>query len=163
MHGNRNYLVPIDTADGSSPAEGPRGVYTLIATHTYRFIAPSMDTAFAGIHLTGVDAALVITSATVQSCSHAGPVANGPTTGDVPDTSVIDGEWINERPPSGYVGCDGTGWSVGSGATAWVVAAVGSGRGGAHWHIAETGAYRIGLLLVVGATGGKARVSGTGK
>lgn len=164
MHGNRRYLVPIDTSDGTSPVEAPRGTYSLTASHTYAYIAPSADTPFASIHLTGVDAALVITSATVQDCSHGGPTpAGGPTSGDVPDTSTTAGEWVNERPTNGYVAADGTGWSVGTGATACVVAAAGSGLGGALWHVAETGAPRVRLLVVVGATGGKARVSGSGK
>lgn len=164
MHGNRRYLVPIDTSDGTSPSEGPRGAYTLTASHTYRFIAPSMDTPFGSIHLTGMDAALVITSATVQDCDHGGPTSDGgPTSGDVSDTSTTDGEWMNVRPPTGYVECDGTGWSVGTGATACVVAAAGSGKGGALWHTAETGAHRTGLIVVVGGTGGRVRVSGAGK
>ncbi len=163
MHGNRRYLVPIDTADGSSPSEGPRGAYTLTTGHTYVYIAPSMDTPFASIHLTGIDAALAFTSATVQDCSHGGPnSAGGPTSGDVPDTSTTVGEWVNERPTNGYVGVDGTGWSVGTGATACVVASTGSGLGGALWHIAETGAPRTRLLVVCTGTG-KARVSAAGK
>lgn len=168
MHGSRKYLVPIDTADGSSPAEdGGHGIYTLTAGHTYRYILPSLDTPFASVQLTGIDDALIITSATVQDCNHAGSSTGPRTAGDVPDTSLVVGEWINERPTNGYVAVDGTGWSVGSGATACVVAATGSGAGGAHggalWHIAETGAARVSLLVVVGAAGGKARVSGAGK
>lgn len=168
MHGNRRYLVPIDTADGTSPAEsGGHGIYALTAGHTYRYLLPSLDTPFQSIHFTGIDAALIITSATVQDCNHAGSVNGGPTAGDVTDISTTAGEWINERPTNGYVAVDGTGWSVGSGATACVVAATGSGAGGtvggALWHIGETGAARTCLLVVVGATGGKARVSGAGK
>lgn len=165
MHGNRRYLTPIDTADGTTPAgEAPHGVYTLVASHTYRYLLPSSDTPFASVHLTGIDAALIITSATVQDCNHAGRTKQeDPTSGDVSDISTTDGDWINERPPNGYVAADGTGWSVGTGATACVVAAAGGNVGGALWHIAETGAARICLLVVVGATGGKARVSAAGK
>lgn len=155
MHGNRRYLVPIDTADGTSPAEAPHGEYTLVASHTYVYLLPSLDTAFTSFDLSGEDAALVITSATVQDTDHAAV--------DVADTDTQVGRWKNERPTNGYVAVDGTGWSVGSGATACVVAATGSGVGGAFWHIAETGAARTRLLVVVGATGGKARVSGAGK
>lgn len=163
MHGNRRYLVPIDTADGSSPAEGPRGMYTLTTGHTYAFINPTLDTQFASFHLTGYDAALAFTSATVQDCNHQGPGSNGgPTSGDVPDTSTNVGEWMNMRPPNGYVECDGTGWSVGTGATADVVASTGSGLGGAMWHVGETGSARARMLLVCTGTG-RVRVSGCGK
>lgn len=163
MHGSRKYLPPIDTADGSTPAEdGGHGIYTLVAGHTYRYILPSLDTPFASVQLTGIDAALVVTSATVQDCNHAGSTTSR-TGGDVPDTSLVVGEWINERPTNGYVAVDGTNWSVGSGATACVVSSTGTNVGGALWHIAETGAARVSLLVVVGATGGKARVSAAGK
>jgi hypothetical protein len=165
MHGSRRYLVPIDTADGTTPgAEAPHGVYTLVASHTYRYLLPALDTPFTSVQLTGLDAGLVITSATIQDTNHAGRTNQAdPTSGDVPDTSLVVGDWINERPTNGYVAADGTGWSVGSGATACVVAAAGSGVGGALWHVAETGASRVSLLVVVGATGGRARVSGAGK
>lgn len=163
MHGNRAYLVPIDTADGTSPAETGHGIYTLTTGHTYAYILPSRDTAFQSIDLTGYDAALAFTSATIQDTNHAGPTAGGgPTSGDVADTSTTTGEWKNERPTNGYVAADGTGWSVGSGATACVVASTGSGVGGAFWHIAETGAFRTRLLIVCTGTG-RARVSGAGK
>lgn len=155
MHGNRRYLVPIDTADGSSPAEAPAGEYTLTASHTYVYILPSQDTPFTSIDLSVDDAAFVLTSATVQDTNHAAL--------HVTDIDVTVGHWKNERPTSGYVAADGTGWSAGSGATACVVASTGSGVGGALWHIAETGAARTRLLLVVGAAGGRARVSAAGK
>lgn len=164
MHAARRYLVPIDTADGSSPAEVFHGKYTLTASHTYAYVMQTPDAAFTSFHITGYDSALVITSATIQDCDHNGPTADGgPTSGDVPDTSTTVGEWMNVRPTTGYVECDGTGWSVGTGATADVVAAAGSGVGGAMWHFAETGSARARLLVVVGATGGIARVSAARK
>jgi hypothetical protein len=165
MHGSRRYLVPIDTADGTSPAEaGGHGIYTLTASHTYVYLDPTLDTPFTSFDLTGYDAGLVITSATIQDTNHPGSVtAGGPNGGDVPDTSVTVGEWKNERPTNGYVAADGAGWSVGSGATACVVAASGAGVGGALWHVAETGAARTRLNVVVGGTGGKVRVSAAGK
>jgi hypothetical protein len=163
MHGSRRYLVPIDTADNSSPAEAPHGEYTLTTGHTYVYILPTQDTAFTSIHLTGYDAALAFTSATIQDTNHAGPTAGGgPGSGDVSDTSTTVGEWMNMRPPNGYVECDGTGWTVGTGATADVVTSTGAGLGGALWHIAETGSARARLIVVCTGTG-KARVSGAGK
>lgn len=164
MHGNRRYLVPIDTADGTSPAETGHGRYPLTASHTYVYVDPTQDTPFTSIDLTGYTAGLVITSATIQDTNHAGPTSGGgPTSGDVADTSTTVGEWKNERPPTGYVAADGTGWSVGTGATACVVAASGAGVGGAIWHVAETGAARTRLIVVVGGTGGDVRVSAAGK
>lgn len=159
MNGRSRYLVPIDTADGTSPAEAPHGEYTLVATHTYVYLNPSLDTWVESFDLQGIDAALIITSATVQDTNR--PIQ------DLTDISTTVGGWKNERPTNGYVAADGTGWSVGSGATACVVAATGSGAGGtvggALWHVAETGAARTRLIIVVGATGGKACVSAAGK
>lgn len=163
MNGSRRYLVPIDTADGSSPAEVGHGIYTLTASHNYVYIDPSLDTWVTSFDITGYDATLVITSATVQDTDHAGSQTGGPTAGDVSDTSTTVGEWKNERPTNGYVAADGTGWSVGTGATACVVAASGGGLGGAFWHVAETGAARTRLFVAVGGTGGRARVSAAGK
>lgn len=163
MHGNRAYLPPIDTADGSTPAEIGHGIFTLTTGHSYVYILPTKDTPFTSIDITGYDAALAFTSATIQDTNHAGPTAGGgPTSGDVPDTSTTVGEWKNERPTNGYVAADGTGWSVGTGATACVVASTGAGVGGALWHIAETGAARTRLLVVCTGTG-RARVSAAGK
>ena len=162
MHGNRRYLIPIDTADGTSPTEVQHGRYTLTANHTYVYILPSHDTPFTSIDLTCYSATMVITSATIQDTNHSGTATAG-TSPDVSDTSVVVGEWKNERPTNGYVAADGTGWSVGTGATACVVAASGAGVGGALWHIAETGAFRTRLIVVVGGTGGDLRVSGAGK
>lgn len=151
MHGNSRYLTPIDLTNGLVMSEAPHGEYTLIASTTYAYILPSKDTAFTSIDITGYTSAAVITSATIQDTNHKDI--------DVPDTSVIVGEWKNEKPTQGYVACDGTGWSV----TTCVVAAAGSGVGGALWHVAETGASRTRLLVVVGATGGLFRVSAAGK
>lgn len=152
----RRYIVPLDTATGLliSP-EVPHGEYTLVAGATYAFCVQSSEAPFVSFDLTGYDAALVVTSATIQDTNH--PVQ------DVSDVSVIVGEWKNERPTNGYVAADGTGWSVGTGATACVVAAAGSGVGGAMWQVAETGAFRTRLLVVVGGTGGRVRVSACGK
>src|SRR4051812_16915001 len=155
MHGNRRYLVPIDTADGTSPAELRHGEYTLTALHTYVFLNPSLDTWVASFDLTGYDATLVITSATVQDTNHAGSqTAAGATGGDVPDTSVVPGEWKNERPTNGYVAVDGVGWTVGTGATACVVASSGGGGGGGPWDLPLARAARGPAALGGGAARG---------
>lgn len=161
MHGRRQYLVPIDTADGSSPVETPHGRYTLTTGHTYVYIAPTLDTWVSSFDLTSYTAALAFTSATIQDTNHPGSQTLA-TAGDVPDTSTTVGEWKNERPTNGYVAADGTGWSVGTGATACVVVSTGAGVGGALWHVAETGAARTRLIVVCTGTG-DARVSAAGK
>lgn len=151
----RRYIPPVDVADGTTPSlEAPHGVYTLTTGHTYVYILPTDDSVFASIDLTGIDAALAFTSATIQDTNHA--------ILDLTDISTTVGGWKNERPTSGYVAADGTGWSVGTGATSCVVAATGAGVGGALWHIAETGVHRTRLIVVCSGTG-KAQVSGAGK
>ena len=162
MHGNSRYLVPIDVVDGSSPSEAPHGTYTLTSGHTYVYILPTKDTAFTSIDLQGIDAALAFTSATVQDTNIPGPPGADKTAGDLSDIDTTVGGWKNERPTQGYVAADGTGWSVGTSATACVVASTGSGVGGALWHIAETGAART-RLIVVCTGNGKARVAAAGK
>ena len=162
MHGNSRYLVPIDVVDGSSPSEAPHGTYTLTTGHTYVYILPTKDAVFTSIDLQGIDAALAFTSATVQDTNFPGPPGSDPTVGDLSNTDTAVGGWKNERPTNGYVAVDGTNWSVGTGATACVVASTGTNVGGALWHIAETGAARTRLILVCSGTG-KARVSAAGK
>ena len=162
MRGNSRYLVPIDVADGSSPSEAPHGTYQLSSGHTYVYILPSKDTPFQSIDLQGIDAALAFTSATIQDTNFPGPLGADKTAGDLSDVDTTVGGWKNERPTQGYVAADGTGWSVGTSATACVVASTGAGIGGALWHIAETGAARTRLLLVCTGTG-KARVAAAGK
>ena len=78
---------------------------------------------------------------------------------DVLDKSSTVGEWSTEQPSTAYVASDGTGWSASNG----VGAATGAGLGGLFWHVAETGAARTRLTIVVGATGGPVRVSAHGK
>jgi hypothetical protein len=156
-------LKPILTDDGSSPDEKAPGIYTLTANKTYVFILGGAAAPFASVQLTGYTAGAAVTSATIQDCNHGGPFTNedgSASTREITDISLVVGEWIPERPPSGYVGVDGTGWTVGSGATACVVAAAGTGVGGAMFHLGETGAARTRLAVVVAGTGGDFRVAG---
>jgi hypothetical protein len=145
------YIAPLQTNGTELTDQLGRGIYALSASTTYLFILGGTDAPFASIHLTGYTAGLVITSATIQDCDHHDT--------EVPNTSVVVGEWVNEDPTTAFVGVDGTGWSVTNG----VVAASGGGVGGALWHIGETGAARTRLTVVVGGTGGNVRVSGHGK
>lgn len=139
------YLQPTKS-DGTKPTESEFGKYTLEASTTYYYSVPS-DDALLAIHLTSYTAGLVITSATVQDSCH--------NERDATLTSSTAGDWISESPSTAYVGTDGTGWSVSSG----VVASAGSALGGALWHLADTGAQRTRLRVVVGGTGGVVRVS----
>lgn len=147
----RRYLQPLQTDGTLLTPEAPRGEYTLVAGTRYFFVLPTEDTAFASVQLTGYTAALIITSATVEDTDHA-PL-------DVPDSSTVVGEWVGEDPTTAFVGADGTGWTPANG----VLAVAGGNLGGALWHIAETGAARTRLNVLVGATGGAVRVSCCGK
>jgi hypothetical protein len=155
------YVAPIKQSDGTSPVEEGHGKYTLAANTTYVYPLGGADAPFQSVQLTGYTSAAVITTATIRDCNHHGGMNSGlpATQGDVPDTSTTVGEWIAEDPTTAFVGVDGTGWSVTNG----VVAAAGSGVGGALFHVAETGAARTLLEVAVGATGGVFRASAHGK
>lgn len=152
--GESRYLIPVD-GNGAIPAPanqtGP-GAYTLLANTTYHFPLGGGDAPFESVHLTGYTAAALVTSATIKDCNHARL--------DVADYDTTAGHWPSETPPDAYVAVDGTGWTVPS---VGVVAAAGTGVGGALWHIVPTAAARTRLTVVVGATGGVFRCSGAGK
>lgn len=153
--GESRYITPVDS-NGAVPAPalqtGP-GAYTLLANTTYHFPLGGSDAPYQSVHLTGYTQAAVVTSATIKDCSHA--------RAEVADYDTTAGHWPSETPPDAYVACDGTGWAVTT--TPGVVAAAGTGVGGALWHITPTGAARTRLTVVVGATGGVFRCSGAGK
>lgn len=150
----RRYVQPIDITDGSAVTETEHGKYTLTALHTYRFVIGGAESALQSVHLTGYTSALVITTATIQTTDHAEL--------DVTNSSTVVGEWVNEDPPSpAFVAFDGTGWAAG--ATPSVIAAAGTGVGGARWNLVDNAATRTALTIVVGATGGVVRVSAGGK
>ncbi len=147
------FIVPMN-ADGSEvTAQKRRGVYTLAANTTYYYIFGGASAPTQHVQLTGYIAGAIVTTATIQSCSQ--PI--------VSDTSSTDGEWIDEDPAAGDsridARVDGTGWSV---STA-IVAAGGSGVGGASWHLANWGPARTRLELVIGGTGGDFAVAWAGK
>lgn len=148
----RRYIKPIDVSTGADMVESDHGKYTLVASRTYRFVLAGSEPALQSIHLTGYTAALIVTSATVQTCDHAEQ--------DVTNSDTAVGNWINEDPGSpAFVAVDGTGWSV----TNCVVAAAGGNLGGARWNLANNAAARTALTIVVGGTGGDVRVSAHGK
>ncbi len=148
----RHYAPPIDIADGSMPTETGHGRYTLVAGHTYVYLIGGAETVHQSVHLTGYTSGLIITSATIQDADHA--------VSELTDVDVIAGGWITEDPPvPAFVAVDGTGWTQ----VNCVVAAAGTGVGGARWNLGNDAATRSRLAVVVGAAGGDARVSVAGK
>lgn len=149
------YIAPLKSTDGSTPAAvagaGNSGKYTLVANTTYYYPLGGGNAPFVGCQITGYTAGLILTSVTIQDCDHG--------SGEVSDFSSVVGEWPSEKPTDAYVAVEGTGWTVGTGSTAGVVAASGAGLGGAKYHLPETCANRGRLAVVVGATGGDVRVS----
>jgi len=144
------YITPIDSG-GVPLTEQGKGKYALTAGATYHYMLGGDDGPFQSVQLTGLTAAAVLTSATIMDTNHM-PL-------EVVDSDATAGNWIPEAPAAGYVATTGTGWS----ATNSVVASAGSAVGGAMWHIAETGANRTRLTVVVGGTGGTFVVSAWGK
>lgn len=145
------YVTPVD-GSGNGVAEQGKGLYSLAAGTTYHFPIGGDDGPFQSICLTGYTAAAVVTSATVYDTNH--------RVDEVSDFDATAGNWIPESQSERVsVQTTGTGWS----ATNDVIAANGTGVGGAMWHIAETGAARTRLTVVIGATGGTFRVSAWGK
>lgn len=130
---------------------GPQGVYTLEASTTYYYICGGIDCPVQSFQLTGYTSAAVLTSVTLQDLVH--------MDGLVADHGVVVGEWMPET-PTAYVATAGTGWTVGA---TGIVAAAGTGAGGALWHISDTGAPRTRFVVVVGGTGGSFRGSHGGK
>lgn len=155
----RCYIQPIKASDGSRPTEvagaGNAGKYVLSASTNYVFVLGASDRRGLAVQLTGYDAALIITSASIQDTIHA--------EAEITDRNTVVGDWVTEDPPDAFVGADGTGWSASSG----VVAATGSGAGGtvggAIWHLPATCSERTRLFVAVGGTGGTVRVSRTTK
>lgn len=150
----RSYIQPITSAgvpvDPSSESTflTARGVYTL-AAGTYYFVLPIGQAQVCDVHLTH-DAAAAITSATIETCSHAKT--------DVTDYSTVGGEWIDQDPSTAFVGTKGANTT----ATNGVVAVTAGAAGGASWQISGVGADRMRLAVVV-ATQGEVRLSFCGK
>ena len=148
-----SYITPYSAAGAEqvqSATEFGRGSFTLTAATTYMFPLPAQDVPVLGVHLQH-DAAIAITSATIEMCS-----LPPQETSDFSDNA---GEWFGLAPTTAYVPVDGASTT----ATNGVVAVVAGNIGGAHWDIADTGARRARLKIVVGATGGEVRVASWGK
>lgn len=151
---SRCYIQPITSAgalvapSSDSSFRTARGVYTL-AAGTYYFVLPVGQAQVCDIHLTH-DAAIAITSATVETCSHA--------ESDVTGFSTIVGEWMDQDPSTAFVALKGATTTHTNG----VVAVVAGNAGGASWQISGVGADRMRLAVVV-ATQGEVRLSFCGK
>lgn len=139
---NVGYVKPLK-ADGSSPTEKGRGNFTLEAATTYYFPLGGADASVISAHLAWPGSSIILTSVTVEDC-------NAPHS-DVTDYSSTLGHWIDEDPTTAFVGVVGTNVTQTNG----VVAATGdAGGGGCLFHVADSGARRTRLKVVVGATGG---------
>lgn len=150
---NTGYVQPYKS-DGvqqtESATEFGRGTYTLASSSTYLFPIGGADSPVTSAHCQW-DAAIVITSITVEDC-------NMHTT-EVTDYSTTAGHWIDEDPTTAFVGVVGAGVSQTNG----VVAATGGALGGCMFHIADNGARRLRLKVVVAGTGGEFRCAAWGK
>lgn len=148
-----SYVTPFvttGTEQAQSAAEFGRGTFTLLTGVTYFFPLGGQDAPFISAHCQW-DASIVITSITVEDCDF--------TEADIPWYSDNAGEWIDEDPSTAFVGTKGAGVTVTSG----VVAVAGGAIGGCMFHIADSGARRTRLKVVVGGTGGEMRVATWGK
>ncbi len=145
------YVTPLLTDDGSEavPA-GARGKFTLTALKTYVFVLGGSEAPRHSAHIEW-DAAIVITSINVEDCNA--------DKSEVSDYSTTNGAWITENPPDAYIPVEGAGASV----LAATVAVTGGAVGGCMFHLEGTAARRTRITMVVGATGGVARVSAHGK
>ncbi len=143
------YVTPI-AAGGATPAEAPRGAYTLASGTTYYAALGGIEAPLLSAHVRW-DAAIVITAITVED-SNLSP-------DESTDIDATAGNWIPENPAGAYVAV------VGAGATATgaSVAVTGGAAGGAMFHLANAGALRTRLKIVVGGTGGIVRIAAHGK
>lgn len=151
-----SYIEPVsaagvtpDAAPGTDAVVVGRGVYTLVANTTYYYAIGGQDASKIGVHLQH-DAAIAITSATIEDCCFPESEAEW--------QSQVDGLWIPEDPTTAFVGTVGATTTQTNG----VVAVVAGNVGGALWHV-DSAARRTRLAVVVGATGGQARLGVWGK
>lgn len=147
------YITPIDST-GAPLTESGRGRFTLTAGNTFHFILGGDEAPFVSVHLTGITAAAIVTSATVRDCNHPSDGVNAIT-----DFDTTDGMWPPQNNTTDFVQVEGAGWV----ATNGVLAVAGGAVGGAFWHVAENCAARTRLTVVMGGTGGDFFCSGHGK
>lgn len=138
-------------SDGSVPDQKGLGTFTLLAGTTYYFPISCANASVVGVHLGWPGSPIIITSATVEDSNLPPLEVHGSSTTGISDYDATVGNWIDEDPTTGFVGCKGTNVT----ATNGVVAATGDAAGGGClFHVANTGARRMRIKIVVGATGG---------
>lgn len=148
------------TVQTVSGTEFGNGTFTLAASGLYYFPLPHFESAWLISVQLRHDAAIAITSATIEDCNMPAPVALG----DASRAGVVswyeaasEGSWIDEDPATAFVGTrnDGGGSTT---PTNGVVAVVAGGKGGAMWHFVDAASRRARLAVQVGATGGEVQV-----
>lgn len=154
---NRTYVTPIKS-DGTEATFAPsadatltgRGVFTLAANTTYYYPLPVGGSAMYDVHLQH-DAAIAITSATIETTSMG--------KSEVSDISSVAGAWVDQDPSTAFVALVGATTTASSG----VVAVVAGNVGAANWQVSDSPPARARLKVVVGASGGEARLGFCGK
>jgi len=151
------YVQPIDSTGApvtpDTAGDARHGVYLLAAATQYYYILGGIDAPFLSVHITGYDAALILTSAVIQDCDH--------HDNDVSDFSAVAGEWLTESPTTSYIAVAGAGWAQTP--STGILTVAGGAVGGALFHFDETAAARHRLSVLVGGAGGHVRVSCHGK
>lgn len=148
--GGGPYITPLKSDGTEAVAAGARGSFTLTSGTTYLFMLGGPDAPIVSAHFIW-DAAIILTSLTVEDSNF--------SESEVSNFSTTAAEWIDEDPSTAFVGTVGAGVTVTNG----VVAVAGGAAGGCMFHVADTGAYRTRVRVVVGGTGGVMRACSFGK
>jgi hypothetical protein len=146
-------VYPLKQSDGTRAVDANSlglGSVTLTSGTRYILLLGGIDQTVIGAHVQW-DASIVITTITVESCSL--PEEAFASDANKGSLSTTAGVWIDEDPSTAFVGTVGAGVTVTNG----VVAVAGGAAGGCHFHIADTGAQRTRLNILVGGTGGVIR------
>jgi hypothetical protein len=116
------------------------------ATYYYELARVGMAAPYQSFHVKW-DIAAILTITVESSCFS-----------DVNAWSTVAGEWEKEDPTTAYVAHDGNSTVVNA-----TVSVPGGTVGGCLYHVAQTGALRTRLKILVGGTGGVVRVAGCAK
>ena len=152
-----SFVTPYSAAD-TSPAAGSdaafgancRGVFTLVTGVTYYYDLGGADAKLIHLMMQG-DAAIVITSATLEETDL--------SMTEAPLCSDVSGQWFAAHADRITSIAEGTGWAV----TSDVGSTSGGTQGGFAMNVIDQAARRSRLKVVVGGTGGEARVNVWGK
>jgi hypothetical protein len=142
----------VEPAAGGDAAFGAnsRGVFTLVLGTTYYFDLGGADASLIHALLQG-DAGIVITSASIEETDL--------SVTEAPLISDVSGQWFPTDAGRITSVAEGTGWT----ATSDVGATSGGTQGGVAWNVTDQAARRTRIKMVVGATGGDARMCTWGK